>query len=159
VTGSFVNKYPEAVKKIHEAGHEIGNHTDTYPHVNNLSLDKNMKEIANCNNRIRSVTGMDTKLYRGAYGEYNDTVMQAVENSKHQAIGWSIDSMDYMALAGDEMWKNIKPKLAKGAILLLNSGTENMALSLDMILRNIKQEGYNVITVSELMKSVNKEVV
>ena len=37
MVGDWVDKYPEAVKKIYEAGHEIGSHSNTHPHVNNLS--------------------------------------------------------------------------------------------------------------------------
>ena len=40
MVGNWVDKYPEAVKKIFEAGHEIGSHSNTHPHVNNLSAEK-----------------------------------------------------------------------------------------------------------------------
>ena len=45
MVGDWVDKYPEAVKKIYEAGHEIGSHSNTHPHVNNLSSEKNLEEI------------------------------------------------------------------------------------------------------------------
>ena len=45
MVGEWVDKYPEAVKKIYEAGHEIGSHSNTHPHVNNLTAEKNLEEI------------------------------------------------------------------------------------------------------------------
>ena len=45
VVGDFAKKYPESVKAIYDAGHEIGNHSFTHPHVNNLSLEDNVKQI------------------------------------------------------------------------------------------------------------------
>ena len=47
MVGNWVDKYPEAVKKIADEGHEIGNHSNTHPHVNNLSLEKNMEDGGN----------------------------------------------------------------------------------------------------------------
>ena len=45
VVGEWVDKNPEAVKKIHLEGHEIGNHSNTHPHVNNLTYEQNLEEI------------------------------------------------------------------------------------------------------------------
>ena len=65
VVGDFVDKHQEAVKKISEAGHEIGNHSDTHPHVNNLNLEKNIEQIQKCSEKIEKITGKKTTLYRG----------------------------------------------------------------------------------------------
>ena len=95
VVGDFADKYPEAVKKISDAGHEIGNHSDTHPHVNNLSLEKNIEEIQNCNNKIEKITGKKTTLYRGPYGEYNNTVINAAKSQNLSVIQWNLDILDY----------------------------------------------------------------
>ena len=52
MVGDWIEKFPEAVKKIHEAGHEIASHSDTHPHVNNLSYEKNIEEIEKSNDKI-----------------------------------------------------------------------------------------------------------
>ena len=91
MVGDWVDKYPEAVKKISDAGHEIANHSDGHKHVNNLNLEENEKEIQMCSDKIQKITGKSTSLYRGPYGEYNNTVIQAAENQKHITIQWSLD--------------------------------------------------------------------
>ena len=53
------------------------------------------------------------------------------------------------------MWERIEPKLAKGSIILMHNGTENTALSLDIIINNIKEKGYNLVTVSDLIYKDN----
>ena len=70
MVGDWVEKNPEAVKKISMAGHEIGNHSDTHPHVNNLTLEKNIDQIQKASDKIEKITGKKTTLYRGPYGEY-----------------------------------------------------------------------------------------
>ena len=155
MVGDWIAKFPDAVRKIYESGNEIANHSETHSHVNNLNYDKNVEEITKCSDRIKLVTGNPTTLYRGPYGEYNDTVVKAAESSNHTMIQWNIDSLDYKGLTGEQMWDRIKTKLEKGSIILMHNGTENTALSLDMIIKNIKQEGYDLVTVSDLIYKEN----
>ena len=155
MVGDWVEKFPDAVKKIYESGNEIANHSESHPHVNNLSYEKNVEEITKCSERVKEITGKPTALYRGPYGEYNDTVLKAAEASNHIVIQWNIDSLDYKGLTGEQMWERIGPKLEKGSIILMHNGTENTALSLDTLIKNIKEKGYELVTVSDLIYKEN----
>lgn len=109
MVGDWVDKYPEAVKKINDAGHEIGNHSNTHPHVNNLTYEKILVKLKNAiknrkNNRKKS------KVYRGPYGEYNDNVINAAEAVNSKTIQRSLDTLDYKDLTGKEMWKRLDKK-------------------------------------------------
>ena len=101
------------------------------------------------------MTGSSTTLYRGPYGEYNDVVFQAAKDTNHKMIQWSIDSLDWQGLTGEQMWERIGPKLQKGSIILMHNGTENTALSLDTLIKNIKGKGYEIVTVSDLIYKDN----
>lgn len=158
MVGDWVEKYKEAVKKISDAGHEIANHSDTHPHVNNLSSAENMQQIQKCSDKIKEITGKGTTLYRAPYGEYNNTVIEAATNSNHIAIQWSIDSLDYKSLTEEQMWQRIEPKLKNGSIILMHNGTENTALSLDGLIKNIKAKGYELVTVSDLIYHENYSI-
>ena len=155
VVGDWAQKFPKAVKKIHDSGNEIANHSSTHPHVNNLDYEKNIEQINKCSDIVKSITGNPTALYRGPYGEYNNTVVKASKDSKHTMVQWSIDTLDYNGLNADSMWERIEPKLEKGSIILMHNGTENTALSLDMIIKNIKEKGYELVTVSDLIYKDN----
>ena len=151
VVGDWVTKYPGAVKKIYDAGHEIGNHSDSHPHVNNMNVESNIEQIKKCSDKVEAITGAKTTLYRGPYGEYNDTVIEAANKSNHLTIQWSIDSLDYKALTCEQMWERIEPKLSAGSIILMHNGTENTALSLDTLLSNIESKGFQVVKVSDIV--------
>lgn len=155
MVGDWVDKYPEAVKKISDAGHEIANHSDGHKHVNTLNLDENEKEIKLCSDKIQKIIGKPTSLYRGPYGEYNNTVIQAAENQKHITIQWSLDTLDYKGITGDEMWKRLDSKLKNGDIILSHNGTEHTGDSLDKLLTNIEQKGFKIVTVSDLIYKDN----
>ena len=155
MVGDWIEKNEEAAKKIHEAGHELANHSYNHPHVNNLSYDKNVEQIKKCSELIQNITGKPSTLYRGPYGEYNDTVINAAKDTNHMTIQWSIDTLDYKALTGEQMWERIEPKLENGSIILMHNGTENTANSLEFIITNIKNKGYNIVPVSELIYTEN----
>lgn len=155
VVGDWIDKYPEALKKMSEAGHEIANHSNTHPHVNNLSYEKNVEQIKQCADKIEKITGKRSNLYRGPYGEYNNVVIKAAIEQKHTSIQWSLDTLDYSGITGEEMWSRLKDNLKDGDIVLMHNGTKHTADSLDKIIYNIKEKGLNIITVSELIYKEN----
>ena len=158
MVGNWIEKFPEAVQKIHQAGHEIASHSDTHPHVNNLSYDKNIEEIEKSNDKIEKITGSRTKIYRAPYGEYNNTVIQAAKDKGYQVIQWSLDTLDYTGLTGEEMWKKLDSKLKEGDIILMHNGTKHTADSLDKLLKNIKAKGLDIVKVSDLIYQENAQI-
>ncbi len=93
--GTWVQKYPEAVQSLSESGMEIGNHSDSHAHVNKMSFDENVQDMEKCNSRISEITGEKIKFYRGPYGEYNNTVIEAAESLNMKVVQWDVDTLDY----------------------------------------------------------------
>ncbi|MBR6504230.1 MAG: polysaccharide deacetylase family protein [Clostridia bacterium] len=155
MVGDWIEKYPEAAKKIYEAGHEIASHSDTHPHVNSLSYDENTKELDNCNDKIEEITGARSNIYRAPYGEYNNTVIKAATDNGYYTIQWNLDTLDYTGLSGEEMWNRLKEKLKPGDIILSHNGTKYTAESLNMLINNIKEKGFEIVTVSNLIYKDN----
>lgn len=158
MVGEWVDKYPEAVKKIYEAGHEIGSHSNTHPHVNNLTAEKNLEEIKLSVDKIEKITGYKTNLYRAPYGEYNNTVIKTAQQNGFYPIQWNLDTLDYQGLTGEEMWNRLKNKLDGGSIILSHNGTKHTADSLDMLIKNIKSSGFQLVTISELIYKDNYSI-
>lgn len=94
VVGDWVEKYPDAVKKLHEAGHEIGNHSDAHKHLDSMSAEDFVADTKRCNERIKAVTGEDVCLYRGPYGEYNNMSVAQTEKLEMFSIQWDCDTID-----------------------------------------------------------------
>ncbi len=151
LVGDWIDKYPEAAKKIYEAGHELASHSDTHPHVNNLTYDENISEIEKSNDKIEEITGKRTNIYRAPYGEYNDTVIKAANDSGYYTIQWSLDTLDYTGLTGEEMWKRLDGNLENGDIILSHNGTKYTAESLDMLIKNILNQGFEIVPISKLI--------
>lgn len=155
MVGDWIEKFPDAVKKIQESGHEIASHSNTHPHVNNLTYQENINEIEKSNDKIEKIAGNRTKLYRAPYGEYNNTVIQAATDTGYYCIQWNLDTLDYTGLTGDEMWDRLNNKIKSGDIILSHNGTQHTADSLDMLIKNIKQKGLEVVKISDLIYKDN----
>ena len=158
MVGNWVDKYPEAVRKIYEAGHEIGSHSNTHPHVNNLSTEKNLEEIELSVSKIEKITGKKTNLYRTPYGEYNDTVIKTAQENGYYTIQWNVDTLDYEGLTGEEMWKRIENKLENGSVILSHNGTKHTADSLDMLIKSIQSKGFEITKISDLIYKDNYSI-
>ncbi len=158
IVGDWADKYPEAVKKISENGHEIGNHSNTHPHVNKLNIDKNCEEITECSEKLKNITGKEVNLYRCPYGEYNNTVINAANSLNYYPIQWSLDTLDYTGLTGNEMWNRLDGKLKKGDIILMHNGTKHTADSLELLIKNIQSKGLEIKKVSDILYKDNYKI-
>lgn len=158
MVGDWIEKNPEAVKLMHENGMDIGNHSDSHAHVNNLSLDANIEDMKKCNEKIKKITGEETKLYRGPYGEYNNTVITAAENLNMKVIQWDIDTLDYTGKTPEEMCERIKKKIRNGSIILMHNDTKYTASGLQKIIDTIKELGYEIMPVSEMIYYENYKI-
>jgi len=130
----------------------------THAHVAKLSYEQNVNEILKCTEKIKDITGKETKLYRCPYGEYNDTVIKSATENEYKVVQWSIDTLDYEGLDESQMIDRINKGLKNGSIILMHNGTENTANSLEGIIKDIQEKGYNLVKVSELLHNENYEI-
>lgn len=153
MVGDWIRKYPEEVQQIVAEGHEIGNHSDRHPHVTQLDKEAIKKDIRFAHNTIKEVTGIDAKLYRPPYGEYNNTVIEAANECNYYTIQWDVDSLDWKNYGKDELiQKVLKHKnLSPGSIILMHNATKYTRYALDDIVKGLKQKGYTLVTVSDLI--------
>ena len=94
VVGDWVDRFPEQVKALSDSGHEIMNHSDTHPHMTQLSVQKMQQEVRNCNEKIKAITGTEPNLFRPPYGDYNNDVVGAMRDIGMYTIQWSVERMD-----------------------------------------------------------------
>lgn len=137
---------------------KFGSHSNTHPHVNNLNYEENMNEIEKSNQKIETITGKKTNLYRVPYGEYNNTVIKAANDKGCYTIQWNIDTLDYTGITEEKMWNRINEKLCSGSIILMHNGTKHTADSLEVIIKNIKEKGYDIVPISELIYQKNYKI-
>ncbi len=154
-TGEWVSKYPDDVRKIFAAGHAVGNHSNSHSHIDSMSAEQLSADILACNEKLKAVTGQTPTLYRGPYGEYNNTLLTEVENLKMYAIQWDIDSRDWQKKTVPQMIKSVTENAKNGSILLFHNDLENTPAAVDKILEILTREGYSFVTADELIYKEN----
>ncbi len=102
-------------------------------------LDEQKKQIEDCNNKVKELTGERPKLFRPPYGDYNTTVVQSVKSLNMYCVQWDIDSLDWKDPTPAEMVDRIVPKLQNGSIILMHNGAKNTPEALPMIIISIKR--------------------
>lgn len=151
VVGEWVDKYPEEVKKLHDAGHEVQNHSSTHPHMTNLSKSDMVKEIEGCNSKIEAITGVRPTLLRPPYGDYNNAVVEAVESCSMYTIQWDVDSLDWKGISAADITKRVTSKVRAGSIVLFHNAAENTPEALPSILEQLLADGYTFVPISQLI--------
>lgn len=93
MTGGWVEKYPEDVKAIGAAGHDLGNHSENHKQMSKLSYEECQEEIMKVHEKVENLTGKSMCLFRPPYGDYNDTLIKAAEEVGYYTIQWDCDTL------------------------------------------------------------------
>ena len=151
VVGEWVDKYPESVLALHEAGHEIMNHSDDHAHFTKLSRDQMQQNINACNDKIEQVTGVRPTLFRPPYGEYDDNVVLTTRAMGMEPIQWDVDSLDWKDLSAGEITKRVTSKVQAGSIVLFHNAAKHTPEALPTILETLLRDGYTMVPISQLI--------
>ncbi|MCG8501396.1 MAG: polysaccharide deacetylase family protein [Firmicutes bacterium] len=151
VVGGWVDKYPESVKALSDAGHEVMNHSNTHPHMTKLSVEKMKEEIKKCDDKIQAVTGKRPFLFRPPYGDYNDKVVQACREMGHYTIQWDVDSLDWKELGANAIAERVTKRVKNGSIVLFHNAAKYTPAALPAILDTLQKQGYKIVPISELI--------
>ena len=133
VVGDWVDKYPESVKALHDAGHEVMTHSAHHNHFNALSAEQIAADLQLSCDKIEAVTGVRPTLFRPPYGEYDNHVITTTRASGLEPIQWDVDSLDWKDLSAADITKRVTSKVQPG------------------ILGNLIGQGYTLVPISELI--------
>lgn len=150
--GQQITQFGAIAKKIADNGHTIGNHT--YTHSNNFGFfgtQKVMLELEKTKNSIKDVTGLDTKLYRPAFGVTNPSIGRAVKKLELKTIGWNIRSLDTTKRSQKAILERITHKIRKGDIILLHDSSAKTVEVLEQLLLFLQQNKMQSVTVDQLL--------
>lgn len=151
LVGDWVDKFPESVKALHEAGNEIMNHSSDHAHFSKLSEDEIVADITRCNEKIAAITGVTPTLFRCPYGEYDDHVINAVNSMGMTAIQWNVDSLDWKGISAEEIKSRVLKNVSPGSIVLFHNAAENTPQALPGIIEGLLADGYTIVPISRIL--------
>ena len=153
VVGDWVDRYPESVKAIADAGNEVMNHSSTHAHFSQLSGQQITQDVSACNEKIKAVTGSAPSLFRCPYGAYDDHVIQSIRDLGMEPIQWSVDSLDWKGISAQEIQRRVLDQVESGSIVLFHNAAEHTPEALPGIIESLIADGYAIVPVSQILLS------
>jgi len=153
VVGDWVDKYPESVKALSDAGHEVMSHSSHHDHYNSLSTEQITADLKESCDKIEAVTGVRPTLIRCPYGEYDDHVIQAIRAYGMEPIQWDVDSLDWKEIPADQITQRVTSKVQPGSIVLFHNAAKHTPEALPAILETLISQGYTIVPISKLIYS------
>lgn len=147
----WTTKYPDYVRKISEAGHEIGTHSSTHSYMSKLDKDKITQELSVSAKAISDITGKKVDLFRPPYGDYNDRLIQTAEELGFYTIQWDVDSLDWKDLSARQIADRVISRAKNGSIILCHNNGKYTAEALPIIFADLQNKGYKFVPIGELI--------
>ncbi len=153
MTGGWVESYPDDVKAILAAGHDLGNHSENHKNMSQLSDEEKKEELMKVHQKVQELTGYEMFLFRPPYGDYDNAVVNVAKDCGYYTIQWDVDSLDWKDYGVDSIIKTVTEHkhLGNGSIILCHNGAKFTAQALDMLIAKLKNEGYTFVPISELI--------
>ena len=150
--GNRVMENPSLTKRIHEAGHLVGNHSYWHKATFDLqSASKIAKELSDTDEAISKVIGLKPNFFRPPYGVTNPMVAKAVRMGGYKTIGWSVRSFDTVIKDGTVLLNRITKSLKGGDVILLHDYSNTTLAILPALLDHITKLGLKIVRIDALL--------
>ena len=156
MTGGWVESYPDDVKAIKKARHDLGNHSENHKHMPTLSTSEMCNELTKVTDKVKKLTGTTMCLFRPPYGDYDNNLIIQAKNCGYYTIQWNVDSLDWKESATpDSIFKRVTGKVTNGSIVLFHNDADHTPEALPGILKCLKEQGYEFVFISDLILKDN----
>ena len=150
VLGKNVSGNEEILKRMKSDGHVIGNHSWSHPILSQLSLDEAKKQITDTEDVLTKVLGSSSKLMRPPYGAITDDIRNSLDLS---FIMWDVDSLDWKNKNEASILTEIQREVKNGSIILMHDIHAETVHALPKVIDYLKGQGYDFVTVPDLLDS------
>lgn len=150
VTGRFARRFPELVRAMANAGHELGTHGAEHVHpgvLGDKELDSLILEGAKI---LHSIAGVEVNLFAPPYGEVNERIARRAALNGFRTIMWTVDTVDWMKKTAAEIQGRVLERVENGAIILMHPMPETVK-ALPPLVAELRRRGYALLPVGEII--------
>jgi peptidoglycan/xylan/chitin deacetylase (PgdA/CDA1 family) len=159
--GRYVQQRPDIVRELVKAGHVIGNHTFTHPNLIFSSAVQVRTQILECKRAIEDAVGEHSDLFRPPFGGRRPASLRVVRELGLKPVMWSVTGWDWEAPPAEQIERKVAKQVRGGDVILLHDGGHKgmgadraqTVLATDRLIGRSKAEGYEFVTVPEMMRS------
>lgn len=180
LTGEFIRRYPDLVRRIVADGHEVGNHTDTHPHLTTYARDGRQatragvdrafltKELETTARLFQETTGRAlAPFWRAPFGEHNEEIRRWAAEAGYWHVGWTggragLDGLDWISDPRSSGYRSsarvvsaLVERAENGGIVLLHLGSDRedpVAPRIPLLLQGLSARGFRFARASEFLE-------
>lgn len=158
VIGNILESRPTVLQRMVTEGHEIGGHSWDHRQLTKLNPTDLRNQITTTRDKIREITGLEATLLRPPYGSYNKDVKNACVELDTVMINWSLDTLDWKYKDADRIYETIMQEVSDGDIILCHDLHGATVDAMEKVIPQLLQEGYQLVTVSQLLDRRGDEI-
>lgn len=145
----------DTVKREADLGMEIGTHTYSHADLRKLSEDGVIDEVQRGIQAITDITGGEVNIMRPPYGETSASTQDSIGMPM---ILWDIDTLDWKTLDPQNTANVIMEQVQGGSIILMHDIYNTTADAVEIVVPQLIEQGYQLVTVSELFELYGVEL-
>ncbi|NNG21198.1 polysaccharide deacetylase family protein [Naumannella sp. ID2617S] len=153
MVGTNVSGRPGTVRRMRDLGMEVANHTVNHPDLRTRSESQIRYEIGDTNRRIRDASGVNPTYFRPPYGATNATVNRVAAENGLAVINWNYDTWDWRDRNASVVAGRVLNEAGPNSVVLMHDLHATTVDAAPAIVRGLKDRGFTMVTVSELLGS------
>jgi peptidoglycan-N-acetylglucosamine deacetylase len=157
ILGRNAKSWPNILRRMREAGHEIGNHGWSHSSFETLGDLELLRELKETNELIKEASSQECSIYRPPYGaitEHQESLI--TEHLGYRLVLWNVDSLDWQKPSVDELVRNTTNLAVKTAVLLFHDFSDVTREALPQILDTLLGYGCTFYTASGILNDLER---
>lgn len=155
LTGHYVDKNADLVRRMVEGGHIVGNHTMHHPDMSKMATKGDFaKELQQLETLFQKATGKELpRFYRPPQGVYSEENLKMAQELGYNTVFWSLAYADWdnnNQPSPEKAFGKLLPRTHNGAVVLLHATSKTNAQIMDELLTKWEGLGYSFGNLEEL---------
>ncbi|MCE3031494.1 polysaccharide deacetylase family protein [Streptomyces sp. CMSTAAHL-2] len=151
--GTWLDEHPDIARRILDGGHDLGNHTQRHISVNDLAEADARKEITDCADRLRRLTGSIGTWFRPSRAPTASALVAALARRAGypHVLSYDVDSLDYTRPGAAAVTRKVLSEVREGSVVSLHFGYEDTVAALPGLLTELDRRELRAVTTTELL--------
>jgi peptidoglycan/xylan/chitin deacetylase (PgdA/CDA1 family) len=158
--GRYVNRRPDIVRELVRAGHVVGNHTFSHPNLIYVSAVQTRMQLQDCQQALADAVGEHSRLFRPPFGGRRPGTLRIARALGLEPVMWNVTGWDWQGKPAEYVERKVRQQIRGGNVILLHDGDHEAfgadrsqtVIATDRLIARYKSEGYEFVTVSEMMR-------
>lgn len=148
VTGEHAALHPDIIKRIHEEGHLIGNHTYSHIQLKTDNREIYKEELLETEEVIMEIIGEEVVYVRPPYGTWDKKLEKELDMIP---VLWTVDTLDWCSQDANSVVKKVISCVEENDIILMHDYYDTTVTAALNIVDALAKEGYTFVTVEEIL--------